>query len=226
MLERFTKELRTCPDMQSALDCLLHRSLEISHTQLGNVQLVDRTSGSLVLEAHNSFHEEFLRFFARVRATEGSACARALRDTSPIVIEDVSSDEQFAPYREIAYRAGFRAVVSVPLVSTIGTVVGVLSTHFPMRHKPSDIQLSALLELGRLATNAIILRRARARAIGDPRTDSAADVAETLKAISESDRWIHKADISLKKSDELLHESQLAILRSKRLLRENVTARR
>jgi len=209
------QQLRTCPDVQSVLDRLLRHALEVTNADRGDVQLVDRPTGSLLIKAQSGLHEEFLRFFACIRVIGGSACARALRDIGPAVIEDVDSDEEFAPYREIAHCEGFRAVVSIPLVSTIRTVVGVVSTHFPMCHRPSDSQLSALIEAGRLATNAIILRRAQSRVIGDVLTDSAIVVAETIRAVSESERRIKQADLVLEKTDQLLRVSHLAIRRSK-----------
>jgi GAF domain-containing protein len=218
MPKLLARQLPTCPDLQSVLDCVLHRGLEISGAKRGDVQLINRTTEHLVIEAHRGLHEEFLRVFAQVEVKDGSACARALRNIGPVVIEDVGSDQEFVPYRDIAYREGFRAVVSIPLVSIIGTVVGVLSTHFPTRHRPTDIQLTALIEAGRLATNAIILRRPRSGAVSGPLPDSAADAVQTLRAISESERRITKAKVILKKSDKLLHESNLAIARLRQLL--------
>jgi GAF domain-containing protein len=218
----FAQRLRRCRDLPSVLDCVLHHGLEITNAQRGDIQIVDSATGCLVIEAQSGLHEEFLRFFARIKVTEGSACARAIRQLGPIVIEDVWSDEEFKPYREIAGHEGFRAVVSIPLVSTAGTI-GVLSTHFPAPHTPSDLQLDALIRTASLATNAIILRRALAQPIRHPRFDSAVEAAEALRAISESDHLIRKVDALLRKSDELLWQSRFAILRSKQLLHQRAT---
>jgi GAF domain-containing protein len=124
--------LQTCADVQSVLSCALDCSLEVSDTRFGNAQLMDWKSGYLEIKVQRGFQSEFLNFFERVKVEEGSACARASRNRDVIIIDDIMVDRQFSPYTEIARRAGVRAVQSVPLVSSSGALVGVLSTHFTM----------------------------------------------------------------------------------------------
>jgi hypothetical protein len=66
-------------------------------------------AGYLEIKAQSGFADEFLNFFQRVCLADVSACARALRKRSSIVFEDVTTDQQF---------------------------VGILSTHFPILHRP------------------------------------------------------------------------------------------
>ena len=94
------------------------------------------------------------------------ACARALATRAPIVVGDVMSDAAFAPYRDIADRAGFRAVQSTPLISSSSALVGMVSTHFPATHAPTDQELASLQEAGRRAADKIIAQRARRRMSG------------------------------------------------------------
>ena len=61
---------------------------------------------------------------------DASACGRALRFGQRVVIEDIETDESYAPLRSVARVAGYRAVVSTPLVSGEGKPLGMLSTHF------------------------------------------------------------------------------------------------
>jgi hypothetical protein len=58
--------------------------------------------------------------------------------THTVCIEDVTRDCDFAPYREIAARAGFRAVQSEPLIGKGGELVGVMSIHFREPHAFSE----------------------------------------------------------------------------------------
>jgi GAF domain-containing protein len=150
------EQLQKCPDIQSVLDCVLDRSLELSGTSFGNVQLINWRSGYLEIKAQRGFRSEFLNFFDRVKVEHGSACARALRYCDTIVIDDIMADEQFSPFREIVCRAGIRAVQSAPLVSSGGAALGVLSVHFPVVHRPSDIQVLGLTEAAKFAANTII----------------------------------------------------------------------
>jgi GAF domain-containing protein len=96
----------------------------------GNVQLLLEQDNVLEIVAQLGFDSEFLATFAQVRADDGSACGRSLRSQTPILIEDVDRDAEFAPFRAIAAKAGFRSVLSTPMISSSGAFVGVLSTHF------------------------------------------------------------------------------------------------
>jgi GAF domain-containing protein len=71
--------------------------------------------------------------FARVAQDGASACGRAFRAQEAVVIEDVEIDPDYAPFIEVARHAGYRSVVSVPLISARNALVGVLSVHSSAR---------------------------------------------------------------------------------------------
>lgn len=161
MQPQFPKYLEACADVPSVLDCALNHSVDVLGARFGNVQLVDWKSGSLEIKSQCGFDAEFLNFFGRVKLQDGSACARALRNRSSIIIEDVMLDPQFGPCCEIILRAGIRAVQSTPLISSSGALVGILSTHFALPHRPTDRQMSAVRDAAQLVANTIIRLRAR-----------------------------------------------------------------
>jgi len=142
-----------------ACSIALAEGLRLSEAELGNIQLMDWDAGCLEIVSHHGFADEFLTFFEKVTIGGGSACARALHGRQPIIVEDVMSDVAFAPCQTIACNSGFRAVQSTPMVSSSGAFVGVLSTHFPSPHKPSDVTMAALTALAGATANAIIGRR-------------------------------------------------------------------
>jgi len=156
------RRLDCCFGLQSVLDCVLSRSLELTGAILGNLQLMDWNTGFLSIAAQRGLNDQFLNFFHRVKAEDGSACGRAIRERSSIVIEDVLFDAQFAFCRDIALEAGVRAVQSTPLISSSGAFLGVVSTHFPARHRPLDREMQALKVVGQLAANTLIRQRALA----------------------------------------------------------------
>jgi signal transduction histidine kinase/CheY-like chemotaxis protein len=78
-----------------------------------------------------------------------------LRTGERITIEDVEHDPPFAPFRPIARAAGFRAVVSTPLITRDGTPLGMLSTHFRSVHHPSEQDLRRLDLYARQASDFI-----------------------------------------------------------------------
>jgi GAF domain-containing protein len=158
-IEVLADQLRHCRDERSLADCLLRQGLQLSQTIFGNVQFMNWKNGYLKIAAQFGFTRDFLNFFSRVRVEDDSACARALRERSSIIIEDVTADRQFAPCREILTRAGVRAVQSTPMVSSSGALVGILSTHFPAPHRPTEIEMRNLRHAAHLAANAYIAVR-------------------------------------------------------------------
>ena len=155
-------ELKSCTDVQSVLNCTLERCLTATGTQHGNIQLMNWTSGCLTIAAQRGFESEFLRFFARVRADDGSACGRALRARAAIIVDNVETDKAFSPAsRSIVLGAGIRAVQSIPLISRSGAFVGMLSTHFEAARYPADSELTDMRALAQIAADAIILQRSR-----------------------------------------------------------------
>jgi len=115
--------------LRNGLQDLLARAVAQEGADLGNLQLVDRR-GVLSIVAQRGFGLGFLSHFRAVRSEDDSACARAMRDRTSVVLPDVDEDPAFAPHRGIAAAAGFRAVRSTPLIGRDGGLIGVLSVHF------------------------------------------------------------------------------------------------
>jgi CheY-like chemotaxis protein len=151
----FETRLLNCTDLQSVLDCVLDNGLELTEATLGNVKLVNQ-QGYLTIAAQRGFHQEFLDFFHRANADDClTICGRALRDRRAI-ISDVMSDEEFAPWRSVAERAGFRSLQSTPIISGSGALLGIVSTHFPIPHQPTESEMNAVRLLANLAASAIV----------------------------------------------------------------------
>jgi GAF domain len=165
ILHSTAEQLRQCSDLQATVDWLLGQCLELTCAEFGNVQIMDWKAGHLEIRAQRGFQDEFLSFFRRVRYEDASACARALLNRNSLIIEDVLLDPQFVPCLQVVQRAGVRAVQSTPLISSSGALLGIVSTHFPTRYRPTDIQMQRTKEAAQLAANAIILHRSRIRGL-------------------------------------------------------------
>jgi signal transduction histidine kinase/CheY-like chemotaxis protein len=94
--------------------------------------------------AQRGFEPDFLEFFREVSATDDSACSKALRSGQRILIEDVETDCPYAPFRAIARAAGYRSMISTPLMSADGAPLGMASSHFRSVHRPSAQELRRL----------------------------------------------------------------------------------
>lgn len=130
--------------LKQGLDEILASAIELLGAAKGDIQLLDRDKSSLVIAAHDGFDQHFLNFFREVSVNHDTACGRALRLREPIVVEDVETDVPYTPFRSAARAAGFRAVISVPLIGAEGTPTGVLSTHFRSVHRPTAQDLRQL----------------------------------------------------------------------------------
>src|SRR3954453_22578670 len=130
-------------DLSSQLSAVLDATMDAQRADFGNIQLYDDKTGTLAIVAHRGFSQAFLDYFATVDARDTSACGQALRSSARIIIEDITTEPSYAPHRAIAAAAGYRAVQSTPLLdSRTSAPVGMLSTHFRDRHRPSDRDLA------------------------------------------------------------------------------------
>jgi PAS domain S-box-containing protein len=149
-LHALSCRLTAISDLPSLLHEVLRSTIELQGADFGTIQLYDSETRSLHIAAQQGFGTEFLEHFRKVTVDEGSACARALKEGTRVVIVDVTLDPEFAPHRHIAAAAGFRAVQSTPLIDRgSGQAVGMLSTHFrdPHRLDPRDLRSTDLYAL-------------------------------------------------------------------------------
>ena len=154
------------------------------------------------------FRQDFLDFLVHFKTVHdvGTACGRAMELRERVIIEDVEIDSEFAPHRNIAASAGFRAVQSTPLFSRSGELLGVLSTYFRRPHRPLLRQLrftdlyarhaADIIERERLqasrrqfeealqATQAELARISRLTTMGELAASIAHEVNQPLTAIT------------------------------------------
>lgn len=147
-------ELRSSPRLDALLPRVLDGALALTGADFGTVQLLDPVSDALVLVTQSGFGPEFTDYFAVV-GDGHSACGRAARAGAQTVVADVTTDPGFAPYREIAAAAGFRAVQSTPLADSRGWLVGVVSTHWRRPGRPRGRDMRVLELFGDLAGEAV-----------------------------------------------------------------------
>jgi hypothetical protein len=103
-------------------------------------------------------------------------------------------DDDFAPYRSIAYRSGFRAVQSTPVVSSSGATLGILSTHFATPCRPNEKTMDTLKGVARLIADSIISHRAREYSTTNGKNSVPAIRVRSHRTIEESYRAMQKAD--------------------------------
>jgi PAS domain S-box-containing protein len=130
-------------DLEEGLREILRSALALLGSDKGIVQLLG-ADGLLRLAAHDGFEQPFLDAFGEVSPNDPACSGRALRTGGRVIIEDVEADEDFAPLREVARAAGYRAVQSTPIVNRDGRWLGMITTHFRSPHRPTEQSLRLL----------------------------------------------------------------------------------
>jgi two-component sensor histidine kinase len=136
------------------LNEILDIAIAIAGAKKGNVQLLDLNLGVLIIAAQRGFHEFFLKYFEKVR-NDGSVCALAMQARQQLVVEDVKNSELFAahPVRNVLLAEDVQAVISTPLTSSTGVLLGIISVHFDEPHRATEQQLRLLNLLTRQAAD-------------------------------------------------------------------------
>src|SRR5262249_37884809 len=129
---------------------VLHVAIEISGADKGNVQLLEHDPNVLRLAAQSGFEDSFVEFFECVSG-EDTACGVALRTKQRVIVEDITKSEIYAGEHslEAMRTADVLAVQSLPLLSSIGNVLGIISVHFTNAHRPSEQELRLMDLLAR-----------------------------------------------------------------------------
>ena len=144
-LQEMSVRLSNSLELQPILEETLRAAAAGEGATMGMLSLTEPDSERLKVGASVGFDREFLDAVDQLELGEG-ACGMAYQARRRIVIEDTETDPACGSIRAMAAKAGFRAVHSTPLITRSGKVVGVLSTHFPKRHRPSlrEMQLADL----------------------------------------------------------------------------------
>jgi signal transduction histidine kinase/DNA-binding response OmpR family regulator len=136
------------------IEDILEAAIEITRADKGSLQL-QNANNALELTAQRGFDEPFISFFSHVQEGEAAACGAAMQALAPIVVEDVTQSEIFVGQESlhVLLEAGVRAVQSTPLLSSSGKILGIISTHFGMPHRPTERELHFMELLARQAAD-------------------------------------------------------------------------
>jgi len=138
-------------DLAAVLEEVVATAIAITGADMGNLQLLDRSTGRLNIVAHRGHEKWWMDFFSSVADGKGASCGAALEQRTRVVVEDVTTSPVFVGTAalDVQLRAGVRAAQSTPLVSSSGAVVGMISTHWRKPHRPDEQALRFLDLLAR-----------------------------------------------------------------------------
>jgi len=155
-LHELSMKLGGLDQVRDATQAILDTAVEAQGAMAGLMWLHDPATGELVVEASRGFDSTRPALFERVSAdAKGGSAGNAFLRRSRWVVNDIEADPLFAPYREAAREAGFRAVHSTPIITRGGELLGVLSVHFARRYNPSQRDKQVADVCARQAADAI-----------------------------------------------------------------------
>lgn len=158
-MQQLSTRMMQAGDFPELLRETLSSAIAIADADMGNIQLLE--DGVLRIAAHQGLDKQFLDFFQTVRPGE-AVSGTVLDRYSRVIVEDIASSPIFAgkPSLGLMLGAGIRAVHSTPLVSRGGQVLGVLSMHYRVPHRPAERDLRLLDILARQTADLIERKRA------------------------------------------------------------------
>jgi signal transduction histidine kinase/CheY-like chemotaxis protein len=144
-LLELSQRLSATQDAQPVLSELLQAVVSLQHASMGVLMLYHENQHDLYTAASVGLSEEYLRVAGRTGIGQG-ACGRAVAEQHPVSIEDVAQEPADAPFLEHARLAGYRAIVSVPMLTQDGGPLGAIAVYFNQPHRPAEQEMR-LLEL-------------------------------------------------------------------------------
>jgi PAS domain S-box-containing protein len=150
-------------DVDSCLEEILDVAIEITGGDKGNIQLLNGDAETLRLVTQTGFDDAFVELF-ECGQNGDSACGVALQSKQRVVVENIDNSEIYAGKLSLqAMReADVLAVESVPLVSSEGKALGIISTHFRHAHRPSEQELRLMDLLARQTADYLERKRVEA----------------------------------------------------------------
>ncbi|HJQ18931.1 MAG TPA: PAS domain-containing protein [Gemmatimonadaceae bacterium] len=166
--------------MRASLDALIGLIEEVAPGMRGSVLLLDDDGVTLRHGAAPHLPEAYTAAIdgERIGPAAGS-CGTAAYRRQRVVVRDIMTDPLWVDYRATAAAAGLRACWSTPIFDADQKLLGTFAMYYdePREPLPADVELTEKATL--LSAN--IITRARAARALRARTDSAEQLAATLR---------------------------------------------
>ena len=156
-LQELSTRLVQTGDLDSLLREILAAAVDLTGTDKGTIQLRDPHTGRMRIAVHQGVGRRFVEHFGehgwwnRVDGATSPGMARR------VIVEDVTRLTELPDRASVGIISGdgIHAILSTPLVSRDGALLGVLSNHFPAPHRPDERELRYVDLLARMAADYI-----------------------------------------------------------------------
>ena len=130
--------------IEKSLDKVIEAAVAISEANRGYIQFLNPATCTLMVAAQRGFNKSFLKLFQQIRETSDVDSAHRM------IVEDLRTDRKLSPQiSRVFIYAGVRAITLLPLLSSTGKVLGIVSTLFDTPHHPGERELRLMDLLAR-----------------------------------------------------------------------------
>ncbi len=143
-------------NLQVFYDETLNAAIALTRADAGTVQMLDESTQELVVYATRGFSPAVAEHFKRLDARSNTSCGIALSTGQRTVIDfDVPESEDPDGSRRMHVDDGYLSAQSTPLITRSGKAIGMFSTHWRQRRRPTEHELHFLDLLARQAADLI-----------------------------------------------------------------------
>jgi PAS domain S-box-containing protein len=162
-LQRISGSLVRDDDIDALYERFTDAARSLMRSDMASLQMLVPERQALFLLAQLGFAPESATFWEWVQADDTTSCGLAFSRGEAVAVPDVEQWDVVAGTKDLQqYRLSrIRAMLSMPLISRGGRLVGVVSTHWSEVHQPSEREMRLLDVLARQAADLIERRTAK-----------------------------------------------------------------
>ena len=153
---RVLELITTGAPMQVILEAIVHAVEQENPAMLCSILLLDADGRHLLIGAAPSLPDFYNAALHGMEIGIGIAsCGTAAFTGKRVVTGDIEQHPYWAPYKELAGKAGLGACWSEPIRSSLGQVLGTFAVYHRHAHQPANAEVSLIEEAAGLASIAI-----------------------------------------------------------------------
>lgn len=102
-LHHLSTRLTTENDIQVLYDEILITAIAMMYSDMGSLQLLDRSQNELHLQSIQGFHPDAVTFWQNVKLGAGCICSQALEQGERVIVSDIETCDLMAETEELNY---------------------------------------------------------------------------------------------------------------------------
>lgn len=181
-------------DVEQIMRQVVAAAAELLQAPRCTAQLFDSYEQALKLVEAVGFDEEVVRQFKVITRDGITPCARVIASKQRVASYDLNADPEFAELAKVATPLGIGAVMSTPLLTADGALLGVFSVFWNSPHRPSEHELY-LVDLYVQQAARHVERRIAEKALRESESRLETELADT--------RLLHRIAMALIREEDI-----------------------